>query len=452
VNKKPKISVIGSGYVGTTTAAILANCNYAVTAIDTNKNKVAKINSGLAPFFEEGLDALIKNAVNGKSLKATTSYQDITESDIVFSCVGTPDNPDGSSNLEYVFSCAEEALKQMKNSAIFVQKSTVPVGTGAKLIDLFNASKKSIYYVSNPEFLREGTAIYDSLWFDRVVVGSENKDSATKIIDLYKDVEKQQDKIGSIAGVINEADNQELSDYFITSLSSAELIKVTSNAFLAMKISFANNIAMLADKSGANIIEVMEAVGSDKRIGRAFLNAGRGYGGGCFPKDVSGLIKSAESLGVDIPIMHAVEDINNSMPGYIVNKAQTVIKDYKNKNIAVLGLAFKAGTSDARRSPGVNIANLLTKYGAKVKVYDPQASQEAKEDLDEDIKITKNISDATNDAEAVFITTNWSSIININLAELSKKMNGKLFVDCTNSFNSESVKQSNLIYIGVGNS
>ena len=443
MNKKIKLSVIGSGYVGTTTAAILANCGYLVTAIDTDKNKVDKINNGLAPFFEEGLDELIKNAVNGKSLKATTSYKDIKESDIVFSCVGTPDNPDGSSNLSYVFSCAEEALKHMNDSAIFVQKSTVPVGTGTKLIDLFNASKKSISYVSNPEFLREGTAIFDSLWFDRVVVGSDNKDVASKIINLYKDVENQQDKIGSIAGLINEADNQEPSEYFTTSLSSAELIKVTSNAFLAMKISFANNIAKLADKSGANIIEVMEAVGSDKRIGRAFLNAGRGYGGGCFPKDVSGLIKSAESLGVDIPIMHAVEEINNSMPGYIVNKAKTVLNDYKNKNIAVLGLAFKAGTSDARRSPGVSIANLLSKYGAKVNVYDPQANQEAKEDLDEDIKITKNISDAVNNTEAVFITTDWPNFLSIDF----NKHKIKVIVDCVNLLVELPEK---IIYLGIG--
>jgi UDPglucose 6-dehydrogenase len=439
------ISVIGSGYVGVTTAAIAANAGFKVHLIDINRERIKVLKSGKSFFYEEGINPLIKHGVNSGSLLPSVSYNGVKESEIVFSCVGTPDNPDGSSNLEYVFAAAKTAGPLMKKGAVYVQKSTVPVGTGAKVIKTID---KHIHYVSNPEFLREGTAVFDTLFFDRIVSGGSNKPSVQKILDFYKQIEEHRDSIAKRAEISSVADE---GNYISTNLESAELTKVTANAFLALKISFANSIAKLADESGADVVDVMDAVGADKRIGRAFLNAGRGYGGGCFPKDVSGLIASASEHGVDMPIMVAATDVNESMPGYIASKAQEALGgSLKSKNIAVLGLAFKAGTSDARKSPGVKIANLLDKSGAAVKAYDPHASIEAKEELRNSIKISKSAVDATNGTDAVIIATDWPEFNELDLRQIASRMNGNLFFDAVNSFNFSYIHNVGLQYYGVG--
>ncbi len=443
-----KISVIGLGYVGTTTAAILANCDYHVTAIDIDRHKVETINDGRAPFFEHGLDELIEHVVKNKKLVASSSYTDLVGADIVFSCVGTPDNPDGSSNLHYVFAAAEEAARHMRPGTVFVQKSTVPVGTGSQVEKVFEKASKEIKYVSNPEFLREGTAIVDTLWFDRIVAGGNDKKAVDQVLNLYREVEKCREAVAKVAGVSPLAAID--GSYITTNRNSAELIKVTANAFLALKISFANSIAKLADQTSADINEVMDAVGADRRIGRAFLNAGRGYGGGCFPKDVTGLISSATEHGVDLPIMIAAAEVNETMPGYIANKAQNTLKELKGKKIAVLGLAFKAGTSDSRRSPGVKLANILNHDGAQVNVYDPEAIGESKEDLRKAIKICTSIEEATKNTDAVFIATDWPELKNINIPKLAKDMTGKVFVDCMNVFDISKIEQAGLHYVGVG--
>jgi UDPglucose 6-dehydrogenase len=443
-----KIAVIGSGYVGTTTAAILANCGYSVVALDINKQKVEKIRAGRAPFFEHGLDKLIEHVVENGKLVATSSYTDLSGADIIFSCVGTPDNPDGSSNLDYVFAAAKEAIKHMSDAVIFVQKSTVPVGTGARIEEIFAKSGKSVRYVSNPEFLREGTAIADTLWFDRIVAGGADKEAVESVLDLYQSVEKCRDKIAAVAGVSTQSAPN--GSFITTNRNSAELIKVTANAFLALKISFSNSIAKLADQTGADINEVMDAVGADRRIGRAFLNAGRGYGGGCFPKDVTGLISSATEHGVELPIMIAAADVNETMPGYIANKAKDALGELKGKKIAVLGLAFKAGTSDSRRSPGVKLANILSHDGAEVSVYDPEASDEAKEDLRKAVKLCTSAEEAVRSTDAVFIATDWPELLNLDLPKLKRSMRGALFVDCMNVFDTSAIQQVGLQYIGVG--
>ncbi len=448
MSKNQNIAVIGSGYVGTTTAAILANCGYNVTAIDVDSQKVDQINKGLSPFFEQGLDSLLSAAVKMKTLEATNSYEKLAGADIVLSCVGTPDNPDGSSNLSYVFSAAAEAAKHMPKNSVYVQKSTVPVGTGARIEELFKNSGKIIHYVSNPEFLRESTAIADTLYFDRIVAGGIDKKAVEKILDIYRSVEKHRREIAKQVNVSPSLDHR--GDYITTNRDSAELIKVTSNAFLALKVSFANSIAKLADHTNADINEIMDAVGADKRIGRAFLNAGRGYGGGCLVKDVSGLISSADEYGVELSIMTAATDVNESMSGYIANKAQKVLGKLNGRCIAVLGLAFKAGTSDTRRSPGVQLANILAKDGATVSVYDPKANGEAKEDLRKNIIIKDSVETAIKDVDAVFVATDWPQFLQYNLKKLAKHMRGNLFVDCMNAFNSEQVKKAGLEYIGVG--
>lgn len=447
-NNQETISVIGAGYVGLTTAVLLAESGYRVYIVDVSKPRLNTIKSGKSFFYEDGLDSLVKHAVDNGQLIPTDSYEEsIPGSSFVFSCVGTPDNPDGSANLSFVFAAAEKALANMKPETIFIQKSTVPVGTGARIERLFAQAKKKIHYVSNPEFLREGTAIYDTLWFDRIVVGGP-KTIALKVQSLYETIEKHRSEIAARSQV--EHPESHKGQYFITNRNSAELIKVTANAFLALKISFANSIAKLADHTDADVNEVMDVVGADHRIGRAFLNSGRGYGGGCFPKDVTGLISSANEHAVELQIMTAAADVNESMPGYIANKAKAALGTLSGKKVAVLGLSFKAGTSDARRSPGVKIANILSREGASVSGYDPKANGEAKEELRRGVAVAATLQEAVKGADAVFITTDWPEFLGYDLIKLASSMKGGLFVDAVNAFSIDEVQASGLQYVGVG--
>lgn len=442
-----RITVLGCGYVGVTTAAVFANCGYEVHAIEVNPDRLATLKKGRSFFFEAGIDPLIKRAIDQGSLTFTDSYSEaLPGSSIVFSCVGTPDNPDGSSNLSYVFSAAKQATQWMASGTIFVQKSTVPVGTGAKVEAIFAQSKKTISYVSNPEFLRESTAVIDTLWPDRIVAGSNDIFSAETILDAYRNIENYRADLAHLAG-LKVSSHQQDTEYTFTSRNSAELIKVSSNAFLALKISFANSIAKLADKSGADVTEVMQAVGADIRIQKAFLNAGRGYGGGCFPKDVSGLIRSAEEYGVEMEIMRAVEEVNESMPHYILNKALLALDTpVQQLNCTVLGLAFKAGTSDVRRSPSIAIANTLSGMGATVRVYDPQALEEAKVELHETVTHHMSLEDAIAGSNCIFIATDWPEFLSLDPGLLK---NVEAIVDCMNCFDKQALPNW-IKYVGVG--
>ncbi len=432
------IAIIGCGYVGLTTAAVLANCGYKVKAVEIDHKRLSVLKQGKSFFYEIGVDELIKEALDSKNLFFGDKVEDsIGDAEVIFSCVGTPDKDDGSSNLDFVYDVAEKVSRYAHDGSIFVQKSTVPVGTGQRIKALFNKAGKKIDYVSNPEFLREGTAISDSLWFDRAVAGGKSKKAVNKVLDIYKNVEAQRDRLGKIARITPLSANF-TSQYFAVSRSSAELIKVTANTFLALKISFANNIALLSDAAGADVKSVMDAVGADKRIGRSFLNAGRGYGGGCFPKDVDGLIHSSAQHGVDIDIMRAAANINSSMPAYVVNKAEKVFgASFKGQPVAILGLSFKPSTSDTRRSPAIVIANLLAKHGALVSAYDPVANEEAKPDLDSSIVCVKSAQEAIKNAKCVFITTEWPEFIDTEAINLYKRSGVELIVDCMNSILAE---------------
>lgn len=450
------ITVVGAGYVGLTTAALFANAGHTVNLIESHfADRLETIKSGRSWFYEAGLDPLVARAINAGLLLPTDDYACLKSTDVVFSCMGTPDNPDGSSNLTFVFNVVDEVIKTLPDDAIFIQKSTVPVGTGEEIKRAFAAANRSLAYVSNPEFLREGTAIADTLWFDRVVVGSDDVQAAETVLDLYRTLESHREDIARLADVTPYETQASLKgEYIRTGQNSAELIKVTANAFLALKISFANSIAKLADATGADIKEVMNAVGADPRIGRAFLNAGRGYGGGCFPKDVSGLIASGQSRGVEMTIMHEAATLNESMPGYIVEKLKEALGgELEGKKVAVLGLAFKAGTSDARRSTAVSIANLLTKFGAKTHAYDPEANHDAERNgLSPDVSLHESTEKAVDSADAVCIATDWEEFLAYDLGILKAHMKGNLFVDCMNVFDPERVSETGFRYIGVGRS
>ena len=441
--------MLGAGYVGLTTAALLAHAGYTVYALEPNPERLDVIKQGKSFFFEEGLDAIIKAALDRGTLIPTDSYADsVPRSHIVFSSVGTPDNPDGSSNLTYVFAAAREAAAHLAPGSIYVQKSTVPVGTGTRIEAVFTELGASIHYVSNPEFLREGTALHDTLYFDRVVAGGNDSQAVDEVLAVYRQLETWRDTIATAAGI---KPTTQTGQYISTSLNSAELIKVTANAFLALKISFANSIAKLSDEVGADIVDVMDAVGADKRIGRAFLQAGRGYGGGCFPKDVSGLIASGLDHGVELEIMHAAQAVNSSMPGYIVEKLLTSCDgNLSGKKVAVLGLAFKAGTSDVRRSPGIALANTILRTGAQVTTYDPQALGEAEEKLHDGIVQFDSLEKAIAGVDVVIIATEWPEIIHYSAQRYAEAMQGTLFVDAINHFDIATVQQAGLRYIGVG--
>ena len=441
------ITVLGAGYVGLTTAALFANAGFKVYAVEPNPERLQVIQSGKSFFYEAGLDALIQRGLETGLLTPTASYEEsVPQSSIVFSCVGTPDNADGSSNLEYIFSAAKSRAELAQPGTIFVQKSTVPVGTAQSVMTLFKDLDADLHYVSNPEFLREGTALEDTLFFDRIVIGG--KGNAVKIVErLYRQLEKHRENLAKLASLTAGRKN---GTYIITSLESAELTKVTSNAFLALKISFANSVAQLADASGADIIEVMNAVGSDKRIGKAFLNAGRGYGGGCFPKDVRGLIASSDQFGVNFGIMKEAQAVNDSMPAYIIDKTEKEFgESFEGKNVAILGLAFKANTSDTRKSPGIKIANLLTELGARVCAYDPKANDEARHELRDTIAIEESLASALGNSEIIFITTNWNEFLDIDFNTLSMKQ-PLMIVDAVNMLNPNGYKSGKIRYIGVG--
>jgi len=449
MHKNTIVTILGTGYVGLTTAALLANSGYTVYAVEPNKARLDVIKQGKSFFYEQGLDSLIQAAFAKGSLIPTDSYEEsIPKSQIVFSCVGTPDNPDGSSNLTYVFHAAKEAVLHLASGSIYVQKSTVPVGTGAQIEALFRKDAKSLAYVSNPEFLREGTALYDSLFFDRVVVGGTDTETIERIVQTYRTLETHRETIAAIAQIpVGHYESQ----YITTSLESAELIKVTSNAFLALKISFANSIAMLADKANADITDVMNGVGADTRIGRAFLSAGRGYGGGCFPKDVSGLIASSRQYGVDLPIMTAAQAVNDAMPHYITTKLQAQMNgDLTAKNIAVLGLAFKAGTSDVRRSPGIALANTLRQAGAIVTAYDPQVQKGAADGLADDVSHHHSLETAVKDVDAIVIATEWPELLTYPIISYARLMKGTVLCDAVNQLDRSLVEEAGLVYIGVG--
>jgi UDPglucose 6-dehydrogenase len=444
--QKPTITIIGCGYVGLTTAAILSNCGFKVYALEINSTRLNAIKKGRSFFFEAGIDPLIAKGVRSGNLIPTDTYDEaMANSSIVFSCVGTPDNSDGSSNLSYVFQAAEQTAALIAPGTIFVQKSTVPVGTGVRVEKVFKKAGKDIRYVSNPEFLRESTAVIDTLWFDRIVCGSNDRDAAQAVLDVYREIENCHEQIAQVAG-LQSPKNIPVARYISTTRNSAELIKVTANAFLALKISFANSIAKLADKADGDVDEVMDAVGADRRIGRAFLNAGRGFGGGCFPKDVSGLIRSAQEYGVDMEIMNAAAEVNNSMPHYIINKAKVALAgSFEGKKCTVLGLSFKAGTSDTRRSPAIAIANTLLGEGATVHAYDPESAQEAKADLAPAVVLDDSLTAALQDAECVFIATDWHEFKEFDWSQVQTK----LLVDAMNCLDKTKLPSATQ-YMGVG--
>jgi len=391
-----RVVVIGSGYVGAVTGACLAEMGNNVTCVDVAKEKVELINSGRAPIFEPGLDALVKRNVKAKRLAATTDGSAaIAEADLVFVCVGTPSRDDGSTDLAFIEGAAADvgrALAESKRRVVVVVKSTVPPGTTEKVVGIIEGKSgkrlgKDFGACMNPEFLREGNAVYDFFNPDRIVVGGGKRDAAVlrKLYARFK------------------------CPFLQTDWRTAEMIKYAGNAFLATKISFINEIANICQRLGIDVYEVADGVGLDKRIGRAFLNAGAGFGGSCFPKDVASLIHTARSAGVEPRLIQATLEVNRGQPLKVIWLAKEALgaESLRGKRIAVLGLAFKEDTDDIREAPSLKVIPALLEEGASVVVHDPKALENAKRAFGGRVDYAQTAREALRSADACIILTAW---------------------------------------------
>lgn len=427
-----RIAVIGVGYVGLGTAAVFAELGNDVIGADIDKNKIANLNKGIMPIYEPGLKELVDRNIKRKRLKFTSNNKEaIKHADVIFICVGTPPKVTGETDLKYIKKAALEIATTIDSYKIIVHKSTVPVETGEQVKNIIKKNiKKNIEFdvVSNPEFLREGTAIKDTFEPDRIVIGSDSEKATRIMKELYSPIK---------APII------------ITDIRSAEMIKHASNSFLATKISFINAIAKICELSGADVEKVAEGMGMDKRINRSFLNAGIGYGGFCFPKDVQAFIKIAEKYGYDFELLKATHNINQHQKKYFTNKIKKALKNVKGKTIGILGLSFKPNTDDMRFAPSIDIINELQKEEAKIKVYDPEAMERAKEIL-KDVEYCNNPYDAAKNADALVIVTEWNEFKELDLKKIKLLLKHNLMVDGRNIYNPEEMKKQGFNYISIG--
>src|SRR3989344_3631510 len=430
------LTVIGAGYVGLVTAAIFSDLGNKVYCVDIDKKRVEDLKNGKIPFFEPSLADFVKRNIGAKRLFFTTSYKKgVPKSKVVFICIGTPPKNNGEADLSYLFSAVEETAKNLSSYTLITIKSTIPIGFEDDLEEAARKhAKRSFEFASSPEFLREGTAIEDTLHPDRIVIGTDSKKAQKILLELH----------APISG-----------NRIITDIRSAQLIKYTSNSLLATKVSFANAIATLCEKTGADVEKVLEGVGADKRIGRSFLYPGVGYGGSCLPKDVLAFIATSRHFDYDFQLLKAVDDINEGQIESFINKVKKAlglkcdIGNLSQVKVAVLGLAFKPNTDDMRDAPSVKIINHLLDLGAQVTAYDPQAMENAKRILPK-IEYAKDVYSAIKDKDVMVVVTEWPQFSQIDLARAKKLLRRPIIIDDRNMFDREKVKESGFSYFGIG--
>ncbi|WP_077215464.1 UDP-glucose dehydrogenase family protein [Bacillus dakarensis] len=429
-----KITVLGTGYVGLSTGVCLAEIGHNVTCIDVNTEKIDQLNKGISPIYEPGLESLLVSNMGEGRLEFTTSHQKGFErAEVIIIAVGTPQTDEGAANLVYLEQAAKDIAQHLKHDAIVVIKSTVPVGTNeyikTRIKDGLESGVK-IEIVSNPEFLRQGSAVQDTLRADRIVIGADNKFAAEKIAEMYRPM-----KVPVLQ----------------TTIRSAELIKYASNAFLATKISFINEMANLCEAVGANVEDVAEGMGRDQRIGSAFLQAGIGYGGSCFPKDTAALVHTARKNGVPFAIVKETIETNQEQQKRLVSKALKRFGDIKGKKFAMLGLAFKPETDDMREAPSIIIVKELVRLGASVSAYDPVAMGNAQKVIGDEIEYASNAFEAIADADALMIVTEWNEFKNLDLQKALDEMKQPIIFDGRNCFREEQLEDiKNIEYYPVG--
>lgn len=427
-----KIAIVGSGYVGLVTGACFAELGNQVTCVDNDQKKIKSLKKCIMPIYEPGLEELVRINLEKKRLRFVSDIKEaVRESEIIFIAVGTPSLPNGEADLTGIENVAYNVAINMHGYRLIVEKSTVPVETGKWVKHTIEHNvKRGIKFdvASNPEFLREGSAINDFMHPDRIVIGVESKKAKELLSSLYKPLN---------APIV------------VTNIKSAELIKHASNAFLATKISFINAVSRICDKVGADVMQVAEGMGLDKRIGRGFLSPGVGFGGSCFPKDVDAFISISEKLGYNFDLLNAVRNVNKEQRDYFLKKIKDSLWILKNKTVGVLGISFKPNTDDIRQAPAIEIIKSLEAEGAKIKAYDPSAMEKAKFILP-DVKFCKDPYDVARGSDCLLVVTEWDEFKELDFAKIKKLLKRPLIVDGRNIYDARQLKEKGFHYICIG--
>jgi UDPglucose 6-dehydrogenase len=433
------ISIIGSGYVGLVTGVCLAHIGHTVICVDNNKEKINKLKEGYIPIYEPGLEDLLVRYMKKKRMSFTTSIKDAAKkTDVIFIAVGTPSKKNGEADLTYVENVARQIAENMDSYKLIVEKSTVPAETGKRIrrTIALNLPRKLRHQkggidfdvASNPEFLREGSAVEDFMNPDRVVIGVESKRAEKILKEIYKPLKTK---------------------IIVTNINSAEMIKHASNSFLATKISFINAVAQICDKVGADVLKVAEGMGFDKRIGRAFLNAGIGYGGSCFPKDVDAFIRLSEKSGYHFNLLKEVRNVNGEQRAAFIKLIEDNLWIIKNKVIGVLGLAFKPDTDDMRNAPSIDLIETLLHEGAKIRAYDPQSMENAKQILPK-VTYCKDPYAVAKGCDCLLLLTEWTEFKELNFKKMASVMRQSVIFDGRNFLNDHNLQDSGFEYHGMG--
>jgi UDPglucose 6-dehydrogenase len=444
--KASRVAVIGSGYVGTVVAACLAHVGHEVVGVESDPAKLAILHSGRAPFYEPGLDDLTEAGVRTGNLSFTDDFASaVTHSEVIFICVGTPSGPDGHPNMAAMQSVVDALATTADCPRVIVTKSTVPIGTGRWLITsiqeaMVDSGKRcNVSVVSNPEFLREGSAVEDFLHPDRVVLGGDSQTALDAVEAVYRPILEQR--------IFDGQPVRSPVPLIRTEIATAEMIKYASNAFLATKVSFANEVAQICDYVGADVVDVTAGMGLDSRIGNQFLGAGLGWGGSCFGKDLAALISTSNEYGFHPAIMEAAVRVNSQQRERVVSQLLVHLKTLRGVRLCILGLAFKPGTDDLRDAPGLDLVCRLVRQGAFVSVYDPMVTEIPPTP---NVRLYDSAFAAAKDADAVIVATEWSEIIALDLAELRNRVDGPLFIDGRNCFDPAAVRAAGFDYVGIG--
>ncbi len=430
-----KLCMIGTGYVGLVSGVCFSDIGNVVYCVDKDKKKIDLLNDGKVPIYEPGLEEILKRNHKKNRLIFTTDLKSaVLKSDIIFICVGTPTKKNkNSADLRYVFSVAKELKKFIKKYKIIITKSTVPVTTGDKIETILKSLKKKklVDIVSNPEFLREGEAIRDFIYPDRVIIGTESNKANKILKSLYLPIIKKSSR------------------YFRTSRRGAEMIKYASNAFLATKISFINELANLSEKTNVDIKDISFGMGLDQRIGGRFLRAGPSYGGSCFPKDTKALIDTANKFNTDLSIVKTVVNSNDKRKLYLTKKIDLILENkYKNKIITFLGVTFKPNTDDMREASSISMINYLNKKGCKIRYYDPSGEKKEFQNL-KNVKFYKKISSSCFKSDLIILHTEWNEFKILNFKKLVKK-NNFIIYDLRNIYSPDKMKKNKIKYFGIG--
>lgn len=430
-----RVAVIGTGYVGLVTGTCLAEIGHDVICADIARDKIEDLKKGIVPIYEPGLEDLIKRNVKEKRLSFTTdTSQAIRDSETIFCAVGTPMGEDHAADLRFVKAVAGDFGRNLNGYKIFVNKSTVPVGTGNIVNTIVKKLTKNKFdVVSNPEFLREGSAIKDFLTPDRIVIGTESERAAKLMGEIYRPIVRSQSPLVK------------------TDIKSAELIKYAANSMLAVRISFMNEIAQYADLVGADVKQVAYGIGLDERIGPRFLQAGIGYGGSCFPKDVAALVESGKTTGYGFKILQATEDVNRNQYKLVIKKLKNYLETLKGKRIGVWGLSFKPKTDDVRDGPSALVISGLLKQGAEVLAFDPVAMEKFRKHYPElTIDYVSNRYEALKDADALLLLTEWDEFRTVDTKKMKKLMRQFVIIDGRNIYDSNMFKDAGFKYAGIG--